>query len=116
MPVLEADFLTVGTTTGRNDDAENDETDNRQDLDTGKPELGLAVCTRAENVDADDDQQTDRDPDTVVDGLVPEIDEDGGSGKFGGENDGPVAMPISLFLGLIGAVPDLLTTSSSSPS
>lgn len=89
-PVLEANLFAIGSATSRDYDTENDETDDCQDLDTGKPEFGLAVCAGTENIDKDDDKETDRNPDTVVDSLVPQVDQDGRGRQLGGENDSPV--------------------------
>lgn len=43
LPVLETDGLAIGSTSGGQDDSEDDETDDRQHLDRAEPELGLAV-------------------------------------------------------------------------
>lgn len=37
LPVLESDSFALRAATGRDDDTEDDQADNRDDLDTGKP-------------------------------------------------------------------------------
>lgn len=56
LPVLETDLLTVGSTTSRDDDTENDQTDNGQDLDGSEPEFGLSISSSTQEVDGDDDE------------------------------------------------------------
>lgn len=90
VPVFETNDLARRSTTGRDDDTEDDQTDNGEDLDGGEPEFGFTVGTGTEEVDKDDDEETDGDPDTIVDFGGPVVDQDGSGGKFGGENDGPV--------------------------
>jgi hypothetical protein len=55
-----------------------------------RTELALGVSTGTEEVDDDDNDETHGDPNTVGDSLVPVVDQNGGGGKLGGENDGPV--------------------------
>lgn len=74
----------VGSTTGSDDYTEDDKTSDGEDLDTGEPELGLSVDTSTHEVDGENDNETDGDPDTVVDGLVPVVDQDGGGRQFSG--------------------------------
>jgi hypothetical protein len=91
-PVLETDLLAVGSTTGRDDDTEDDKTDDGQDLDGSEPELAFTVDTGTKEVDDDDDNETERDPESVVYRFVPEVNENGSGREFGRHDDDPVVL------------------------
>lgn len=89
-PVGESE-VTLVSSSGVDDDTDEDQTDNGEDLDGGEPELGFTVTLGSEHVDADDDDKGDGDPDGIVDGvrhgLGPVLDKDGNGSEFDGEND-----------------------------
>jgi hypothetical protein len=90
-PEPESDRRVVRSTSRGNDDTEDDETDNRQDLDRGKPEFTLSVDTCAKHVDDDDNDEAEGDPQTIeLDAFGPVVDENGGGGELGGQDDRPV--------------------------
>lgn len=80
----------VGAASGRQNYTEDDEADDGEDLDGRKPEFALPVNARAGKVDREDDDKADGDPDTVVDCLVPIIDQDRGCRQLSGKDDSPV--------------------------
>ena len=60
------------------------------ELDLRKDKLALAIGTCTEQVDDNHDDETYGYPCSVVDRLIPEVNEDSGSAELGGENDRPV--------------------------
>jgi hypothetical protein len=92
LPILESDDFTIGSTSGGQDDSQQDQPGDGQYLDGSEPELALPIDTRAGKVDGEDDDETDGDPDGVADLLRrdPVVDQDGRGGEFGRENDRPV--------------------------
>ena len=60
------------------------------ELDLREDKLALAIGTGTEQVDDNHDDETYGYPCSVVDRLIPEVNEDGGSAELGGENDRPV--------------------------
>lgn len=77
LPELETMRSLVRTSSGGQDDTEDDETDDGEDLDGRKPEFTLPIDAGPGKVDCEDNDKADGDPDTVVDRLVPVIDEYG---------------------------------------
>jgi hypothetical protein len=75
-------------TTEIEDERHENQTDNRDDFDTGEDELGFSIDSHGEDVQADDNDNDDRDPCSRIDLRVPETNNDGGSGNFGAESDG----------------------------
>lgn len=90
LPVGEANVLAVRSGAAVDGNAADDETDDGENLDGGKPEFALGVGAGTEEVDDNDDDEADGDPQGVRVGGGPVVDEDGAGGKLGGENDEPV--------------------------
>lgn len=93
-PVGEAN---VAASVGRNtthidDNAQNDEANACQDLDDGKDELNLTVCTHSKQLNCAKCNEEDGDPHTNVDVgcSFPEFDGDGSGGQFERENGEPL--------------------------
>ena len=77
----------------------------RENGDSREDELALAVGPCAEEVDDHNDGETHRYPCRIVDRLVPEVNQDRGSAKFGGQNDRPVVPVIPTLSSPIPAKP-----------
>ena len=72
------------------DQGHEEQSDNRDDFDTGEHEFRFAVDLDSEDVEAEDDDDDDGDPCGDIDtlGAVPELDDDGSGRDFGAECDG----------------------------
>lgn len=88
LPVLEAQSSLV-TSTEIDADGKDDESNDGQDLDGGKPEFSLSVSSGTKHVDGDDDDEEDCDEDGRVE-IRPEGYQDGSSREFGRQDDEPV--------------------------
>jgi hypothetical protein len=82
--------LAIGTSSSREDDAQNDQPDDGKDLDGCKPELALPINPGTSEVDGEDHHKADGYPYTIRDIFIPVIDKDGGGRQLGGKDDGPV--------------------------
>lgn len=91
VPPVGKSEVTLISSSGVDDDTDEDQTDDGEDLDGGEPELGFTITFGSEHVDGDDDDKGDGDPDGVVDGvrhgLGPVLDKDSDGSEFDGEND-----------------------------
>ena len=65
-PVTESETVMGGSATQIDDETEDNETDNRDDLDGGEPELAFTEGAGAQKVDDDDNDTGDGDPYGVV--------------------------------------------------
>lgn len=72
------------------DDTAEEETEDCDDLDGCEAELGFTVYRYSEDVQANDDDNDDSDPDSLVDLAlgIPEADDDGSGRDFGTKSDG----------------------------
>ena len=89
-PVPESDTVVVGAAAKVEDDTEDDKADDGDDLDGCEDELAFTVDAGTEQVDDHDHDETHRDPDGVVHGVDPEVDQDGRGDEFRRKNDYPV--------------------------
>jgi len=65
-PIAESETVMSRSTTQVDNETEDDETDNRDDLDGGEPELAFTEGAGAQKVDDDDDDASDGNPYGVV--------------------------------------------------
>ncbi|GKT46287.1 uncharacterized protein ColSpa_06468 [Colletotrichum spaethianum] len=81
--LAEAFAVVVGTTAKGQDEREEDDANDGDDLEAGKPELKLAEELDAKVVDCDDDDKEDGDEDTRVHSFAvyPELDDEGSGPK-----------------------------------
>jgi hypothetical protein len=89
VPVLGADVALVANTTTVDDNTEDDETNTGADLDDGEHKLDLTVTSNTKDLDTNESDKEDRDPDSHVDIVSPELDGDGGGDQFEGEHSQP---------------------------
>lgn len=66
-PILETVSSLVRTSSGSQDDTEDDEAHDRQDFDRCEPELAFAIYSGTSKVYSKDDDEADGDPDAIVD-------------------------------------------------
>jgi hypothetical protein len=83
LPVSKPETTLVGTAAQIDDQGQNQESHNGDDLDTGKDEFGLTINADGKDVQRDDDDQDDADPHGLIDGIVPETNDDGGGRDLG---------------------------------
>ena len=90
LPVPETKTVVSRPSTKIDDQGHEEQSDNRDDLDTGEHEFRFAVDLDGEDVEAEDDDDDDGDPCGDIDplGAVPELDDDGSGRDFGAEGDG----------------------------
>lgn len=79
----------VWSTTEINDESHDQKTDNRNDLNGGKDELGFTIDLYGEDVQADNEDDDKGNPDSNADVVrtLPVLDNDRGGGDFGTESD-----------------------------
>lgn len=82
-PIPEPGPLMVRATSQHHDNAENNETDDREELDAGEPELGLAKERHGDDVQEQDHEQLYGDPYGHGDGLGPVLEDDGSGCDLG---------------------------------
>ncbi|SPQ18434.1 b29f935e-0d0f-448a-93c7-e4b30d5efc30 [Thermothielavioides terrestris] len=82
MPVMEPDRSAGGCAAGHDDDAHDHQAEDRDELDAGEPELGLAKDRDGEDVQQQNHEQDDGDPDGRRDGRVPVLEQDGTGGRL----------------------------------
>ncbi|GKT67100.1 hypothetical protein ColTof4_12728 [Colletotrichum tofieldiae] len=89
LPVTEALAVVVRTAAKSQDEREEDDANDGDDLETGKPELEFAEELDTEVVDCNNDDQEDGDEDTRVHGFAihPELNDEGGGCKLVGRDD-----------------------------
>lgn len=93
LPVAETDAVTGGTATEVDDERGDDQDDNGDDLDETEPKLGLTIVLDTEEVDAEYEDEENRDPSGRIDACVPVLDDDGGGRDFGWKSDA-VRVPV----------------------
>ena len=93
IPVSEPESALVRRATQIDDQRKEQQTDNRDDLDTGENELGFAVNGDGEDVEAHNHDQDDRDPRCWCDRRVPELNHNGRGRDFGAERQS-VRVPV----------------------
>lgn len=88
-PVAKTETVAVRPTAKVDDERKDDETDDGDDLDTGETEFGFTIDGDREDVQADDENDNDRDPRGDVDthSSMPELYDDGGGRDFSTEGD-----------------------------
>lgn len=89
-PVLKTKAMLSRDTTTIDDESEDQQTDDGDDLDRGKDELGFAIDGDGENVETQDEDDDDRDPgcDVDMDSTMPILNDGRGSGDFGAQGNG----------------------------
>lgn len=95
-PVIKASHMRlIGAAAKEDDDAENDEAHDGEQLDTGKPKLGLAKELNGNDIEEEHDEEDDGNPDGNVDlsGARPVVDDYTGGGGFCSDEDG-VDVPV----------------------
>ncbi len=92
LPVAETPTIVIGSTTEPDDDTSDEKTNNGDDLDGGENELGFTVDGDGKDVQADDEDEDERNPDSwvVLSFCVPELDQKSGGGDFSTESNGAV--------------------------
>lgn len=95
LPVVEAQALAVGAAAPEEDEGEEEQADQRDDLDPGEPELGLAVGFDGHEVEQHNDDQHDGDPDGDVHAGVPVIDDHGRGDNLVRHQD-PQRIPVEI--------------------
>ena len=90
LPVSESEAVMVGSTTKHDDKTRNEQTEKSDDLDRSKDKLSLAIDTYCKDVEADDEDNDERNPDggVVFLILIPERHQDSSGRDFGTESDG----------------------------
>lgn len=83
----------VGPAAKEDDPADDDEATDEDELDTGKPELGLAKVAHGDNIEGQHDEQDDGDPDGNVDRDLPVLDDDASGDGLGADEHG-VDVPV----------------------
>lgn len=83
----------IGPAAEEEDDAEDDETEDGDELNTGEPELGLSEEGDGDYVEQQDDEENHGDPDSDVDGSIPVVEHDCGRASLGGDQHG-ICVPV----------------------
>jgi hypothetical protein len=78
----------VWATSKIEDNGQDQKTDDGEDLDASKQELSLTVDLDGENVKADDTNQDDGNPNSRVDAVGPEVDNESSGRNFDTKSDG----------------------------
>lgn len=86
-PVPKAQPFMIRCTTEINDQTAYDETDNEHDLEGCKDNFGLAVEFRSAKIGDNNEEEEDGNPDSRVDGCVPELNERRCGADLGGHVD-----------------------------
>jgi hypothetical protein len=73
-PVAESQSIPLGAAAKVDDEGQNEQSNDGNDLDTCKYEFGFTIDTNRENVQADDENDDDRDPRGEIDGVIPVFD------------------------------------------
>jgi hypothetical protein len=89
LPIPKSKTVVVWSTTEINDESHDQETDDCDDLDTGEDEFGFTIDGNGEDVEADDEDNDDRDPycDADVVCTWPVANNNRSGGDFGTEGD-----------------------------
>lgn len=90
LPVTETNAITGWATTKIEDECKEDETDNCDQLDTGEDEFCFTIDGDSEDVQGHDENDDQGNPDCIVHGIWPVLNEQYGSGNFDTEGDGAV--------------------------
>jgi hypothetical protein len=89
LPESETKTVMLWSTTEINNECHDQETNDSKDLDTGKNELSLTINGHGEDVQADNENDNDRNPCCDIDVLctLPISNDDRSSGYFSAESD-----------------------------
>lgn len=90
LPVTETKTVVGRPSTKINDEREDDQSNDGKNLDTGKAELSLSIDRDCKYIQADDEDDDQRDPSCDVDtnGSVPKLDDDRSRRDFRAQRDG----------------------------
>lgn len=88
LPVAEPETVVCGCTAQVNAECEDEQPNHCDDLDTGEDELCFTVDGNSKDVQTKNKDNDERDPCSRIDLVVPESDDDSGSGDFSAECDG----------------------------
>lgn len=89
LPVVETKSAFVRSTAQIDDESKDQETNNGNDLDTGKDKLGFTIDRYCEDIQTEDENNDDRYPcrDVNIRSTRPEANDGGGSRNFSAEGD-----------------------------
>ncbi|KAG7863884.1 hypothetical protein KL919_001199 [Ogataea angusta] len=90
VPVASTNHLVFGASAGNKHDRQNNKAHDGDDLDEGEHELGLAVALDSEKVDEHDSNVENSHPGRRTNGVVPELDGDGGGDELDRHHHDPL--------------------------
>ena len=90
LPVAKAKSVVGWSTAEVNDQGKEKQTDNGEDLDRSEDELGFSVDGYGKDVQSKNDDNDDGDPSSLVDGVVPETNNNSSGGDFSAKSNGRV--------------------------
>lgn len=102
LPVTETKTVMARGTTKIDNESDNEKTNNGHNLDASEDELGFTVYRDGENVQANDNNNDDGDPGSLVDTVVPETDDDRCRRNLSTQSEGRVVPVVPTWMLMLG--------------